>query len=264
MDVKATKAVVAGKAAACSVALALVVGCAVAAAPAEAHAAGLAAAQGAGIQAHSQERDLSPQSFTVVTTPSAPKIDSCVAAGPGKVAVHASSVSGAQGYEFQIARNASFTKGLKKKKVRAYGATFGGLGKGKKYYVRARAYQTSTNVCTKWSSKKSTKAGISRKASKIVGAWKLVRTSSASYNSYLNRAKKLYPGKSMRVTFKKSGRIMSRGFTGSTRKLGSTWSATGKRKGVEVYSNKKVGSLSVKGKTLKAKESGVTMTFRRA
>ena len=231
----------------------LAIGGTLVAAPAQAHADSLEAASGSQL--------VSTQGFRTVSTPKAPKIDACLASGAGKLSVHASVVNSAQGYEFQVSTNKKFTKNVKKKKVKAYGTTFSGLAKGKKYYVRVRAYQTATNLCTKWSPKKSTKTGIAYKKSKVTGTWKLVSTSSSTYNVNIS----LYKSYNMyiKMTCSKSGKSYMTGFNGQ-RMQTAPWVATGKASGYEYSNYKKGGSLKVSGSTLVYKYQGVTYNFKRA
>lgn len=75
-------------------------------------------------------------------------------------------ISKATGYELQYSTNSSFKKGVKTVKISAVktvSKTIKGLKKGKKYYVRVRAYKTvkvngkSTKIYSSWSTKKSIK-----------------------------------------------------------------------------------------------------------
>lgn len=201
--------------------------------------------------------------FRTVSNPPAPKVDACLASGAGSIAVHASYVSSAQGYQFQISRDKKFKKGVKSKKVKAYGATFKGLKKGKKYYVRARAYQTSTNLCTKWSKKKSTKSGIAYGKSKIAGVWRVVSTNNDSVNNQIVVGGAY--GKYYTVTFSKKGKITMKKLDDSSASI-TSWVATGKNKGYGYSNYQKVSTISISQgtMTLKEKASGLQMLLKRA
>lgn len=197
-----------------------------------------------------------------------PTVDAHIASGAGKISVHASTVNYAEGYEFQVSPSANFSKGVKTKRVKTastmvYGTTFKGLKKGKKYYVRARAYQTSTNLCTKWSKKKSAKTGIAYGKSKITGKWRVISTNNSYANNEIALGNRY--GKYITVTFGKNGKITLKKFDNPQKSI-TPWVATGKNKGFGFSSYTKTSTASIKSGVLTLKEtaSGLQMRLKRA
>lgn len=62
-----------------------------------------------------------------------------------KIKVKWKKISGAKGYEIQVARNKSFTRGAVKKSIRKNNAKITGFKKNKTYYIRIRAYKKSAS-----------------------------------------------------------------------------------------------------------------------
>lgn len=75
------------------------------------------------------------------TKPAKPSLKQLKATGSGRLKVYVrKKIAGASGYEIQCATNSRFTQGVKKKRTTAITKTVTGLKKGKRYYVRVRAY----------------------------------------------------------------------------------------------------------------------------
>ena len=85
------------------------------------------------------------KSVTFNIAPKKETISKLTSAKKATLAVTWKKDTGATGYEVQIAKNSKFTSGLKKVTVTKNSTTtktFTKLSKGKKYYVRVRAYKT--------------------------------------------------------------------------------------------------------------------------
>ena len=75
--------------------------------------------------------------------------------------VKADKVAGAKGYQFKVALNRSFTKGVKSKAQANRACTFSKLKQGKIYYAKVRPYKIAKGkkAFMKWSSVKKVKVG---------------------------------------------------------------------------------------------------------
>ena len=129
--------------------------------------------------------------------------------------------------------------------------------------MRARAYQTSTNLCTKWSKKKSAKTGIAYSKSKLKGTWKVVSTNDENINRSIT-VMQVY-GKYLTVSLTKKGKLVMKDFNGNTQ-TNTSWVATGKTKGYEYGNYKKysVATLDNKTLTMKDKSTGLQLFMKRA
>lgn len=101
-------------------------------------------------------------SLTVNNTALAPAkatIASFKSKAAGKVTIKVKAVDGASGYQYRIARNASFTKGKVSKKKTSRTVTFSDLAEGKTYYAKVRAYRIvdGSRVWGAWSTVKKTR-----------------------------------------------------------------------------------------------------------
>ena len=182
----------------------------------------------------------------------------------GKMTITVNAISDADGYDYQIARNKSFTNGLKQKTKSSTATTFSGLKQGKTYYVRARGYLVYEGVkyCTKWSSATKAKVAIKCTKTKIVGTWKLVKSSDTAENKAIKHNRKYYPKKKYTLVFKKNGSMVERDYYG--KKKGTLkWAATAKQDGYFVVNGIKVGSIKMKGKKLIVDNTEAKWTLER-
>jgi hypothetical protein len=90
------------------------------------------------------------------TKPAKAKITSVSSKKAGSVTVKYKKVKNATGYQIQVATNSKFTKNRKSIKVKKVTGTIKNLKKGKKYYVRVRAYRNvkKNTYYGSWSAKK--------------------------------------------------------------------------------------------------------------
>ena len=82
---------------------------------------------------------------TTVAKPGKVKISSVKNSQKKTIALKWTAVSGVKGYEIQVAQDKKFSKGLKKKNTSGTSLKIKKLKKGKKYYIRVRAYSTGTD-----------------------------------------------------------------------------------------------------------------------
>ena len=194
----------------------------------------------------------------------APSIYDAASATAGKMTVTLNGYTDVDGYEYQIALNKSFTKGLKTTTNSSNKITISGLKAGKTYYVRARDYLTYDGVkyISKWCSKAKAKVAIKHAKSKIVGKWKVIKSSKASENSAIKYNKKYYPKKKYTLTFSKNGKAVERDYN-NKKKDEIRWAATAKNVGYFIVSGIKLGSIKIKGNKLIVNNTEKTWTLVR-
>ena len=202
-----------------------------------------------------------------------PTMAQCYSPAAGKLIVGVRLDSDATFYQFRVAQNSAFTKGVKVMTGTSNTVKFTGLKGGKKYYVQARSFgdkidgAASGKWRSDWTVAKSLTVCAKPKAkkSKMTGKWKLVSSSVASsLVKYNNR----HGGKFI-LTLKKSGKGTMRDYDRSKKSLAS-WGATSKKAGVIAFNSywaQRIGDYAtakVKGKKLTFKtNAGVKMTFKR-
>lgn len=236
--------------AAFALAVALVFGCAFAALPGSAYAAGLVAG-----------------SYQVLDEMTAPTVSEVLTTGAGKLKVTISGAyNNADGYEYQVSLNSAFTNpktALVATTATSSTKTFTGLKAGKKYYVRARQYGMVDGlmIATNWSAVKSGKTAIKNSKSKIMGVWKITGSNIASISSTIKHNKRISSSAKATLTFKKNGIIMLTDYDKSKSKLTNSWGkwiALTKTKGQTIYSGQKFAKITVtkKGKKLTLNANG--------
>lgn len=186
-----------------------------------------------------------------------PEISSVASCSTGKLTVIFKAYSDIEGYECQIARNGSFNNPVTLESTSTK-VVISNLAKGKKYYVRARAYATVDGVLTysAWSGKKSAKVAIKNKKTKIKGVWKLTGSNIPSLSSTIKYNKRISSKAKATLTFKPNGKIILTDYNKKKYNLTSTWGkwlAVSKTSGYTVLSDTKNATIKVKGKKLTLK-----------
>ena len=193
-----------------------------------------------------------------------PTITYVVSPSPGAAKVTISQVtSDVDGYEFVVALDKSFNKGVKKKTTSKKAVRFTTLKKGKKYYVRVRSYVKTNGrlYVSPWSKVKAVCTSIARSQSKLLGSWKLVKSSYAPDNRVIQHNRKYYPNIHHVMKFNKNGYVTEKGYLGghSTAK----WAAKSKVVGYFVSKDVRVGLIKIINGKLVVKVNGTTLTFTR-
>lgn len=189
---------------------------------------------------------------------SGPEITSCLSTSTGKLTVIFKAYSDIEGYECQIARDGSFSNNPATLKLTSTKVVLSGLAKGKKYFVRARAYATIDGVLTysAWSSIKSAKIAIKNKSTKISGVWKITGSNIASLSTTIKYNKRISSRAKATLTFKPNGTIILTDYTKKKYNLKSSWGkwlALSKTSGYTVLADAKAATIKVKGKKLTLK-----------
>lgn len=205
-----------------------------------------------------------PMEVVVLDDAGKATIYDAVSAKTGKITVTVNAISDVDGYDYQIAPNKNFGNGLKEATKSASTTTFSGLTQGKTYYARARGYLIYEGVkyCTKWSSATKVKVAIKASKTKIVGTWKLVKSTNATENKAIKHNKKYFPKKKYTLTFKKNGVMVEKDYYGKNKGT-LKWAATAKNVGYFVVNNIKVGSIKVSGKKIVVDNTEAKWTLER-
>ena len=193
-----------------------------------------------------------------------PTITYVASPGPGAAKIIIDPViNDADGYEFVVALDKSFKKGVKKKTSSKTAVKFTTLKKGKKYFVRVRSYARINGrlFVSSWSKVKAVHTSIARSQSKFLGSWKLVKSSYAPDNRIIQNNRKYYPNIHHVMKFNKNGYVTEKGYLGghSTAK----WAAKSKVVGYFVSKDISVGSIRIVNGKLVARINGITMTYAR-
>ena len=219
----------------------------------------------------------------VLGQPWAPSWHNCYSTAKGCAVLKTKYDQDCDMHEFQAALDPSFTKGVKWLTSTLDNVSSRGLVPGKTYYIRFRNYGDTINgssyvggyLCGPWVSNWSTTKAVKvcyspKKKNKLVGKWKLVKS---SYNNAMVKYNNRHGGKFI-LTLKKNGKGLMKDF-GRNRYKVTSWGITGKKKGnlsvsslVMGGSAAEYGTAKVSGKKLVLKmktNSGKTysMTFKR-
>ena len=171
------------------------------------------------------------------------KVKKAKSAKAGQLTIKASKTAGATGYQYKVSLNKKFTKGVKTKSSKKRSVTIKGLKKGKKYYVKVRAYAKvgGAKYWGAWSKVKTAKtkgtATYSTKTSPIAGTWEFASVSGGSQAMSADQIAQMKAlGISFVVTFKKDGTATLETKSTGVINLGEmkadlTWKATGEKTG---------------------------------
>ena len=180
-----------------------------------------------------------------------PVVGTVLSTSAGKLTVSLSgSITDAEGYTYEAALNKAFTKGLKTVDTTATSATFKGLKKGKKYYVRVQAYAIIDQVLyySNWSDVASGKVGIKLSKSKAKGTWKLLKSTDKTEQTKIKNNKKAYPNAKYTVKLATNGKVTMKDYDGT--KYKAKWVATSAKAGtILTESGEKAATYKYKSKT---------------
>lgn len=173
----------------------------------------------------------------VAKAPAKAKVAGFTSMDVAKATVSVNKVKGAAGYQYKIAQDKALAKGAKVKTSKKRTVTFSKLAKGKKYYVKVRAYKKvkGKKVYGKWSAAKAVKVCKFT----AVGTWQAYKVGYMGFTRTVDPAQYL-----VQVTMKKN----------ATATLRAKSPEYGDQKGTSKY-------VKTSAETGEVSEDGSSLTF---